>query len=278
MQPVTLISGATAGMGRRTALLLARRGHRVFAGARHEDAAGQLRQAAAADGLEIATVPLDVTDRASVDQAVQNVLEQAGRIDNLVNNAGFGLLATVEEGSDQEFIRQFDVNVFGVLRLCRAVLPAMRIQGSGVIVNISSFLGRMGLPLLSHYNASKYAVEGITDSLRHEVRPFGIRVHSILPGLFGTDFVRRGLVASQATLAEDSPYAALVAKLVPVVSEKINQGPDPIAVAEAVARVIEDPQAPIRLPVGVEAETFVPLTRQLSDEDFEAKVREVFGL
>jgi NAD(P)-dependent dehydrogenase (short-subunit alcohol dehydrogenase family) len=175
-------------------------------------------------------------------------------------------------------IRQFDVNVFGVFRACRAVLPVMRAQGSGVIVNVSSFLGCMGLPLLAHYNASKHAVEGLTDSLRHEVGRFGIRVHSVLPGLFGTDFVRRGLAASQATTAPDSPYAALVAHLVPIIAERINNGPDPIAVAEAVERVIADPTAPIRVPVGEEATTFVPMARQLGDEEFEHKVKEALGL
>jgi NAD(P)-dependent dehydrogenase (short-subunit alcohol dehydrogenase family) len=206
------------------------------------------------------------------------VLERAGRIDNLVNNAGFGLVATVEQATDEEMLRQFDVNVFGVLRMCRAVLPAMRAQGSGVIVNVSSFLGRMGLPLLTHYNASKYAVEGITDSLRLEVGRFGIRVHSVLPGLFGTGFVKKGLVVNQATVAPASPYAELVEHMVPMVAEKINQGPDPIAVAEAVERAINDPEAPIRIPVGQEAVTFVPMVKEIGDEQFEQKVKEIFGI
>jgi NAD(P)-dependent dehydrogenase (short-subunit alcohol dehydrogenase family) len=161
----------------------------------------------------------------------------------------------VEESTDEEILRQFDVNVFGVGRMCRAVLPLMRAQRSGVIVNISAWLGRMGFPLLAYYNASKYAVEAITDSLRYEAGPFGIRVHSVMPGLFGTRFVSKGLVA-----------------------KKINEGPDPEPVAEAILRVIEDASSPIRTPVGVEAETFVPMAKRLSDEAFEAKVKETFGL
>ncbi len=121
----------------------------------------------------------------------------------------------------------------------------------------------MGFPLLTYYNASKYALEAITDSLRYEVGPFGIRVHSVLPGLFGTRFVSKGLVANPATVSPASPYAALAAKLVPVVAKKINEGPDPVPVAEAVLRVIEDAGSPIRTPVGVEAETFVPMAKQL---------------
>jgi NAD(P)-dependent dehydrogenase (short-subunit alcohol dehydrogenase family) len=278
MAAVTLITGATAGMGRRTALYLAGKGHRVFAGARRAEAGETLRAAARTTGLGLETVPLDVTDTASVTAAVRSVLDRAGRIDHLVNNAGFGLVATVEQATDEEMIRQFDVNVLGVLRMCRAVLPQMRAQGSGVIVNISSFLGRMGLPLLAHYNASKYAVEAITDSLRYEVGRFGIRVHSVMPGLFGTDFVKRGAVVNAATVAPDSPYAELVARMVPMVAQKINEGPDPIAVAEAVARVIEDPASPIRIPVGAEAATFVPLAKAMEEEAFERKVKEIFGI
>jgi NAD(P)-dependent dehydrogenase (short-subunit alcohol dehydrogenase family) len=230
------------------------------------------------NGLKLETVQLDVTDPASVEHAVKHVLQQAGRIDNLVNNAGYGLVSTVENATEEEMRQQFDVNLFGVFRMCQAVLPAMRARRSGVIVNISSFLGKMGLPLLAHYCATKYAVEGLTDSLRHEVGRFGIRVHSVMPGLFGTEFASRGLVVNEATVAEQSPYADLVRQMVPTVAEKINKGPDPIAVAEAVARVIADSNAPIRVPVGVEAETFVPLTKQVDDETFERKVKEALGL
>jgi NAD(P)-dependent dehydrogenase (short-subunit alcohol dehydrogenase family) len=278
MGKVTLITGATSGMGKAMALLLAGKGYDVYAGAR-KTADGEAMVAEAKGlGIPIKTVRLDVTDDGSVRAAVSRVADESGRLDNLVNNAGFGFLGTVEEATDAEILRQFDVNVFGVGRMCRAVLPLMRAQRSGVIVNISAWLGRMGFPLLTYYNASKYAVEAITDSLRYEVAPFGIRVHSVMPGLFGTRFVSKGLVANPATVSPASPYAALAAKLIPVVAKKINEGPDPVAVAEAVLRIIEDAGSPIRTPVGVEAETFVPMVKQLTDEAFEAKVTEIFGL
>ena len=213
MTKSVLITGARSGMGLATALLLAESGYRVFAGVRGESA--ELDEAKAR-GLDITPVMLDVQDSASIRAAVDQVVAQAGGIDVLVNNAGFGLLATVEDGTDEEIFKQFDVNVLGLIRMTREVLPHMRQAGDGVIINISSFLGRMGLPLLAHYNASKYAVEGITDSLRFEVGPFGIRVHSILAGLFGTNFVKKGLVANPATTSETSPYRDLVAHLVPI--------------------------------------------------------------
>lgn len=278
MGKVTLVTGATSGLGKAMALLLAGKGYDVYAGARKTADGEALEAEGKGRGISLKAVQLDVTDDGSVRTAVALVARESGRLDILVNNAGYGFLGTVEEATDADILRQFDVNVFGVGRMCRAVLPMMRAQRSGVIINISAWLARMGFPLLTYYNASKYAVEAITDSLRYEVAPFGIRVHSVLPGLFGTRFVSKGLVANPATVSPASPYAALAAKLIPVVAKKINEGPDPVAVAEAVVRVIEDAGSPIRTPVGVEAETFVPMAKQLSDEVFEAKVKEIFGL
>ncbi len=271
-----LITGAGSGMGLATALHLAGSGYRVFAGVRGSEA--DLTAAADARGVELTTVRLDVQNAESVRAAVAEVMAAAGRIDVLVNNAGFGLLATVEDGTDEEMIRQFDVNVFGLLRVTREVLPHMRQAGSGVIINISSFLGRMGLPLLTHYNASKYAVEGITDSLRLEVAPFGIRVHSILAGLFGTNFVKKGLVANAQTTAEDSPYRELVSHFVPIVAAAINEGPAPQPIADAVKAIIENEDSDIAVMVGTEAETFVPLRRSMDDKEFEQHVITTFGL
>lgn len=275
MTKSVLITGARSGMGLATALMLAESGYRVFAGVRGDSA--ELDEARAR-GLDITPVMLDVQDTASIRAAVDQVVAQAGGIDVLVNNAGFGLLATVEDGTDVEIFKQFDVNVLGLIRMTREVLPHMRQAGSGVVINISSFLGRMGLPLLAHYNASKYAVEGVTDSLRFEVGPFGVRVHSVLAGLFGTNFVKKGLVANAATTSENSPYRDLVAHFVPIVAKAINEGPSPEPIARAVKDIIENPDSDIAVMVGAEAEQFVPLRRSLPDKEFEAKVISTFGL
>jgi NAD(P)-dependent dehydrogenase (short-subunit alcohol dehydrogenase family) len=131
---------------------------------------------------------------------------------------------------------------------------------------------------LAHYNASKYAVEGIVDSLRFEVAPFGIRVHSIQSGLFGTNFVKNGLVANSRTTSEDSPYKELVAHFVPIVATAINEGPSPEPIAHAVKEIIENEEADIFVPVGSESESFVPMRKSLSDKEFEVKVKETFGI
>ena len=270
MSKVVLITGTGSGMGKLTAEFLAENGYMVYAGSRGADV-GQN-----SDNLK--HIYLDVRDTSSIKNAVDTVMENEGKIDILVNNAGYGLLATVEDGTDEEMFDQFNVNVFGLLKVTREVLPYMREAKSGVIINISSFLGKMGLPLLAHYNASKYAVEGIVDSLRFETMPFNVRVHSIQSGLFGTNFVKEGLVANAQTTSEDSPYKELVAHFVPIVAKAINEGPNPQPIADAVKYIIENEDADIFMPVGGEAETFVPLRKELNDKEFEQKVKETFGI
>ncbi|WP_345991622.1 SDR family oxidoreductase [Sulfurimonas sp. HSL-1716] len=270
MAKVVLITGASSGMGKLTAAFLAQNNYMVYAGSRTFDTVS--------DKHNLKNIYLDVTNTKSIKNAVRYVIEQEGKIDVLVNNAGYGLLATVEEGTDEEMFDQFNVNVFGLLKMTREVLPYMREKKNGVIINISSFLGKMGLPLLAHYNASKYAVEGIVDSLRFESLPFNIRVHSIQSGLFGTNFVKKGLVANARTVSETSPYKTLVDHFVPIVAKAINEGPNSQPIADAVKYIIENENADISMPVGAEAETFVPLRQELSNEKFERHIKETFGV
>jgi NAD(P)-dependent dehydrogenase (short-subunit alcohol dehydrogenase family) len=258
-----LITGCSSGMGRAAARYLAEAGYRVYAGSRTPD---MLQEDASVNLIPIA---LDITDPQSIEAAVA----QIGRIDVLVNNAGYGLVSTVEEVSEEEMYAQFEVNVFGVMRMCKAVIPKMRQSQSGVIINISSFLGKIGLPLLTFYNASKYAVEGITDSLRYELSGFGIRVHSIMPGFFDTNFARDNLVTNATTFSETSPYASLVSTLAPTIVEQINHGNDTAEVAALIREIIEDREFPARCTAGEKAKKFIPMKRELSDEDFERRVR-----
>ena len=270
MSKVVLITGTSSGMGKLTAEFLAQNGYLVYAGSR------DAKSKESSDNL--IPIYLDVTKTQSIKSAIDTIIQNEGKIDVLVNNAGYGLLSTVEDGTDEEMFDQFNVNVFGLLKTTREVLPYMREAKSGVIINISSFLGKIGLPLLAHYNASKYAVEGIVDSLRFETLPYNVRVHSIQSGLFGTNFVKEGLVANAKTTSEDSPYKALVSHFVPIVAKAINEGPSPQPIADAVKEIIENDDADIFVPVGGEAETFVPLRKELSDKAFEQKIKETFGI
>ena len=270
MSKVVLITGTGSGMGKVTAEFLANNGYTVYAGSRDAQNKELLEN--------LKPIYLDVTKTQSIKNAIDTIIQNEGKIDVLVNNAGYGLLSTVEDGTDEEMFDQFNVNVFGLLKTTREVLPYMREAKSGVIINISSFLGKIGLPLLAHYNASKYAVEGIVDSLRFETLPYNVRVHSIQSGLFGTNFVKEGLVANAKTTSEDSPYKELVSHFVPIVAKAINEGPSPQPIADAVKEIIENEDADIFVPVGGEAETFVPLRKELSDKAFEQKVKETFGI
>ena len=265
---VILITGASSGMGRATTLFLAQKGYTVYAGSRTPSKLLDIKS------NNIHLLKLEITDH----QNIKKTISQIGKIDILINNAGYGLVSTVEELNEEEMFNQFDVNVFGVLRVCKAVIPIMRQQKSGVIINISSFLGKIGLPLLTMYNSSKYAVEGITDSLRYELRDFNIRVHSIMPGFFDTQFARSNLVTNLETFDKNSPYAPMVANLAPNIVEQINCGNDVKEVAEMILNIIEDEKFPARVTVGDKASKFIPMRRELSDEDFERRVREYYNL
>jgi NAD(P)-dependent dehydrogenase (short-subunit alcohol dehydrogenase family) len=183
--PSVLITGCSTGIGRATAQLLAARGWHVFATARQLDSMADLAPGA------ITPLVLDVTDEASCREAVESVLQQAGRIDALVNNAGYGHTGPLEEIPLEDVRAQFEVNTFAPLRLAQLVIPAMRAQGGGRIVNVSSVMGRVTIPFLGLYNASKFALEAMSDALRIELAPWGIRVILVEPGSVRTPFYAR---------------------------------------------------------------------------------------
>jgi short-subunit dehydrogenase len=262
------ITGTSSGMGRATALYLAEQGYIVYAGSRTPEKLFGI------ESENIHPLKLDITDSKSIKEALSGI----DKIDILINNAGYGLVSTVEEVTEEEMFNQFNVNVFGVMRMCKAVIPKMRKQHKGVIINISSFLGKIGLPLLTFYNASKYAVEGITDSLRYELRDFNIRVHSIMPGFFDTNFAKDNLVTNKATFSEESPYVSMVSALAPVIVEQINSGNDTTEITRLILEIIENKEFSARCTAGDKAKKFIPMKRELSDEDFERRVRAYYDL
>ena len=272
MSDVVFITGASSGMGRASAELLATKGFVVYAGTRETKAFEENKNS------NLIPIKLDLTSQKSIDEAVEEIVKNHKKIDILVNNAGYGLVSTVEDVSEEEMLRQFDINVFGVLRVCKSVIPIMREERSGIIINIGSFLGRIGLPLLALYNSSKYAVEGITDSLRYELKDFNIRVHSIMPGFFDTKFARQNLVVNAKTFDETSPYKELVSNLAPTIVEQINNGNSANEVAQMILDIIQNPNFHAHETVGDKAKKFIPMKKELSDEDFERRVMEYYNL
>jgi NAD(P)-dependent dehydrogenase (short-subunit alcohol dehydrogenase family) len=261
---VVLITGASSGIGRATAQLLAGRGHQVFGGVRAPATTPSL--------AGVAFVPLDVRDEASVKACVEEVRSRAGRIDTLINNAGVNLVGAVEETSIGQAQALFDTNVIGVLRMIQAVLPDMRRQGAGQIVNISSILGFMPAPFMGVYASTKHAIEGLSESLDHEVRSFGIRVVLIEP-----HYIRTNLDASAAQAAgRIDAYAAQRRRTAAAITHNTNTAPEPKVVAEEVLRSIEGPYR-MRRPIG-QAALLSWLRKLLPARMFESSLRKAFAL
>ncbi|NPA66344.1 MAG: SDR family oxidoreductase [Epsilonproteobacteria bacterium] len=271
-QQVVLITGASSGMGYATAQYLLTKGFKVYASSRDSSKLFDIKD------KNFTPLCIDLTSQKSIDNAIAHIIQKENKIDILVNNAGYGLVSSVEDFTEEELQEQFNINLFGLLRVTKATIPYMRKAKSGVIINISSFLGKIGLPLLTLYNATKYAVEGVTDSLRYELREYNIRVHSILPGFFDTQFARDNLRTNESTFHKDSPYKELVSNLAPQIVHQINNGNSAEEVAKLIYTIIEDTNFPARVTVGDKAKKFLAMRKELSDEDFERRVREYYGL
>jgi len=233
---IILITGATAGIGRITALHLARQGHHVIASGRKAAELAKLKTEAA--GLMLDPLQLDVTSEASIASAVPAVAALTGGrpLDVLVNNAGFGVLGPSSEISDAEIRRQYETNVFGLMAVTRAFLPQMRARRAGRIINVSSVGGRITLPFFGVYNSTKYAVESLSDALRYELRPFGIDVALIEPGVIRTNFEATA-VSNLATLTE-TPYAPALGKYEQMSKLADRFASEPIVIAKAIARAV----------------------------------------
>ena len=234
---IVLITGATAGIGRTTALHLARLGHHVIATGRKSGELAKLKIEAGSARLDV--LQLDVTSEASIVGAVSAVDALTGGygLDVLVNNAGFGVLGPTSEISDAETRRQFDTNVFGLLNVTRAFLPRMRERRSGRIINVSSVGGRMTLPYFGTYNATKYAVESLSDALRYELHAFGIDVALIEPGVIRTNFEATA-VAGLSSFA-GTPYGIATAKYEELSKRADKFASNPIVIAKAITRAVQ---------------------------------------
>jgi NAD(P)-dependent dehydrogenase (short-subunit alcohol dehydrogenase family) len=235
-----LVTGASSGIGRAIAAHLALKGYRVFGTSRTPSAA-------TLDGFEL--LPLDVTDEASVQDCVAAVLERAGQLDVLVNNAGVDMMGAIEETSLEEARWVFETNFFGILRLTQAVLPHMRAQGSGQVINISSALGLAAWPFEAMYCASKHALEGYTEALCYEMALFGIKVSSVQPGFFQSNMVNSQRHPASTIPAYDGPRE----RSIQLGKQWAESAPAPLPVARTVQRIIESRSPRMRYAVGWEA-------------------------
>lgn len=246
---IVLVTGASSGIGRAVACHLSRKGHRVYGTSRNAGP-GFTREA---PGLPVMRA-MDVSDDRSVSAGIAEIYKEEGRIDVVINNAGFGLAGAVEETAVDEARAQFETTLFGTLRVCRAVLPGMRQSGTGCIINISSLAGLIAIPFQGFYSAAKFALEGMTEALRMEVRPFGIRVVLIEPGDLKTSFTANRRVTREAA-RPDSPYRDSFLRSVGVMEKDEQAGPPPEGLAPLVEKIILSGNPRLRY-------TFAPLTQK----------------
>ncbi len=244
-KPVWLITGCSTGFGRELATILIGRGYRVVATARDPAKVADLVHGRDATAL---AQKLDVDKPADVAAVVEATKQKFGRIDVLVNNAGYGYLSAIEEGEDADIRAMFETNVFGLAAMTRAVLPLMRAQKSGAIVNISSQGGFIGFAGVGYYNATKFAVEGLSEALAKEVAPFGIKVLIVEPGPFRTDWGGRSLKTPKTPIEAYTDTA--VARRKAIHDYSGSQPGDPARAAEAIVATVESPNPPLRLPLG----------------------------
>src|SRR5271169_2490048 len=244
-KPVWFITGCSTGFGRELSVILLKRGYRVVVTARDKAKVEDIVAAHDKNGLAVA---LDVDKQDQIDAAVEAAKRKFGRIDALVNNAGYGYLDAVEEGDDADIRAMFETNFFGLAALTRAVLPVMRAQKSGAIVNISSMGGFIGFPGSGYYAATKFAVEGLSESLSKEVGPLGLKVIIVEPGPFRTDWAGRSIKTPKRPV--DAYAETAIARRNQIQSYSGSQPGDPVRAAEAIIATVEQAKPPLRLPLG----------------------------
>jgi len=264
-QPIALVTGASSGIGRATAELLAEDGYYVFAMARRMHRLEEIRSE------NIEPICLDVTDAPAIEAVVNHVMATKGRIDLLVNNAGYGQLGAIESVSMEAAHAQFEVNVFGYARFMQAVLPHMRAQQSGCIINIASILGRISIPGFGWYTASKHAIEALSETLRGEVMEFGIKVIVIAPGLIKTEFAEKEF-ALLKTVKHPPAYRKLLDALPRLLKdEPIAPGPE--IIARAVLKAAKSTFPPMRHALPADSKSAVIGRWFLGDRLFDWAVR-----
>jgi NAD(P)-dependent dehydrogenase (short-subunit alcohol dehydrogenase family) len=266
MAKTIFLTGASSGIGQATAELFADRGWNVVATMRTVGA----DRAASPNLLDL---PLDVTKPETIQPAIDQAIERFGAIDALVNNAGYGLIGPFEACDPGEIERQFATNVFGLMAVTRAVLPHFRARNQGILVNVSSIGGRMAFPLYSPYHATKWAVDGWSDSLQYELRPFNIRVKIIEPGPIKTDFYGRSITVAQR--AGLTAYDDYVAQVLPQLSGAEKGGSPPRVTAEVIYRSVTDNSSRLRYPAGGNAGLLLGLRKLLPDGLFQGLIRRI---
>jgi len=278
-QSVALVTGSSSGIGFETSLLLARNGYHTYASMRNLGKSKTITEISNREKLPLSVIQLDVDDDKSVKDAIYRIDNEQGRIDVVVNNAGYLLIGPLEELSIREFKEQFETNFFGAIRVIKEVLPIMRRQRVGTIVNISSLAGRVGLPLNSPYVSSKFALEGLSESMAYEIEQFGIKVVLIEPGYIKTNVANsfktgKNVVVTAANNKNNSPYAEFTQNRIATLGPSVKAGLDPIEVAKVILKSATSENPDLRYLIGEGAVKLMNMRRNTSDENFRRLIME----
>ena len=267
-QKVAVVTGSSSGIGYATALQLARSGYLTFATMRNPAKGTELVKAAENENLPVRVEQLDVTDTNSINNFMARI-GSAGRIDVLVNNAGYGLFGALEDLSIEEIRAQYEKNLYGLIMVTQAVLPLMRKQKRGIVLNVSYLVGRIGLPSAAAYASTKFALEGLTEAMAYELEPFGIRLVIIEPGVIKTNFIS-GMVVPKKASDSSSPYSQLVQKMNATFGSLMKNGSSsPEDVAKAILQAVTAENPELRYVVGSDAVSLMETRRKTqSDTEF----------
>jgi short-subunit dehydrogenase len=267
MRQVALITGCSSGIGYETALTLARNGFCTYAGVRNTKNSDALEKKIAKEKLDLNILQLDVNDKSSIDNAINRIKTEEKRIDVLINNAGYGLVGFFEELGLDEIRKQFETNFFGVLNVTKKVIPIMREQKRGTIINLSSGAGQVGFPGISAYVSTKFAIEGFSESLMYELFPFGIRVIIIEPGVIKTNFFNNCIVSDESS-KKGSLYSNSLKKIQNNIELMQEHATPPVEVAKVILQALKTDEPKQRYVVGNDALMILEAKRSLSDIEF----------
>jgi len=276
MEKIALVTGSSSGIGFETSLGLARNGFYTFASMRDVSKGNKIKELAKKENLPIEIIELDVDKEDSIKNAIKSVVEKKQRIDVLVNNAGWGLWGSVEDVSIDEFKEQFETNFFSIIRMIHEVAPIMREQKSGHIINISSIAGRIGFPISPAYISSKFALEGLSESLRFELMPFGVNVIIIEPGMIKTNFFEPMKLGKKAEKTD--AYKNITEKVLSGVKMMAQMATDPKEVSNTIIQAIKEEKPLPRYIVGNDALMFLEAKKMKTDIEFENYLKkELYG-
>lgn len=269
MEKVAVVTGSSSGIGFETSLALAREGYYTFATMRDVKKGVAIKEIAKKEKLKLEVVELDVDKDQSIQKAIDKIIKEKNRIDVLVNNAGYGLFGCLEDLSMDELKAQFETNFFGVVRISQKVIPTMRNQKSGTIINISSVAGRIGFPASPAYISSKFALEGLSESMRYELSPFGINIIIIEPGVIKTNF----MPSTKKSTKPDSVYKDITDKVIMGITMMAEMGTPPQEVAKTIIKALKSENPLPRYAVGNDAIMFLEAKKAKTDLEFENYIK-----